>query len=258
LETAVVSLKNACLGYAGKPPKVLANQLNFAWKKGVCCGIIGQNGAGKSTLLRSITGLQPLLAGDLFWEQQEVQTLSPDLRAMKMSVVLTEKIPPSLLTVFELVALGRYPHTDWMGQLTDFDREKIIGALTQTETLHLSERLFDTLSDGQKQQVLIARALAQDTPVMVLDEPTTHLDLPHKLLVLKLLQKIAKEHQKTVIFSTHDVEWALTYCDELVVITPEKWQHDSTENCINNNLLNGLFTDSNVHFDRETKRFVIA
>lgn len=236
---------------------MLAEALHFEWKKGVCCGIIGQNGAGKSTLLRSITGLQPLLSGELFWGQQALHELSPDARAMKMSLVLTEKIPPSLLSVFELVALGRYPHTDWIGQLTDFDHEKVQEALIQTEILHLSERLFDTLSDGQKQQVLIARSLAQDTPVIVLDEPTTHLDLPHKLLVLKLLQKIAKEHQKTVIFSTHDVEWALDYCDELVVITPEKWQHDSTENCIKNNLLNGLFTDANIAFDKETRRFVI-
>lgn len=176
--------------------------------------------------------------------------------AQQLSIVLTEKLPPSNLTVFELVALGRQPYTNWIGKLTSEDISKINEALELTQIGFLSHKKHFEISDGQLQKVLVARALAQDTPLIILDEPTTHLDLLHKVSLLKLLKKLALETNKAILFSTHDLDLALQLSDEMIVMNSQKAIQDIPENLIKNGILNSLFEDKSIIFDQEKAKFI--
>jgi iron complex transport system ATP-binding protein len=177
--------------------------------------------------------------------------------AQNLSVVLTEKLPPSNLTVFELIALGRQPYTNWLGKLSDEDYEKINNAIALTHIENLLDKKHYEISDGQLQIVLIARALAQDTPLIILDEPTTHLDLPHKVSVFKLLKKLSQETDKCILFSTHDVDLAIQLSDEMIVMTDETVVQDQPCNLITQGVFNSLFKDNAISFDGEKGKFVI-
>ena len=170
-------------------------------------------------------------------------------------MVLTEKLPPSNLTVWELVALGRQPYTNWIGQLTEQDQQAINNALIATDLIGIKHQKHYTLSDGQLQKALIARALAQETPLIVLDEPTTHLDLVHKVKLLKLLKNLCLHQGKCILFSTHDIEMALAICDELIVMTPEQVVQGTPEKLIETGLIADLFTDDAIQFDPASKKF---
>ena len=172
--------------------------------------MLGPNGCGKSTLLRTLAGLQPALSGDY--------TLSP------IALVLTERLSMDNTTVHDVVAMGRYPYTSFLGGLTA-DNERIItesieqvGFSHSPFTFHLSP--FNSHSDGEKQRILIAKALAQQTPVILLDEPTSHLDLPHRILVLRLLRRLAHEQGKTILISTHELDLALALSDRILLMSP--------------------------------------
>ncbi len=162
-------------------------------------------------------------------------------KAQTISVVLTEKLPPSNLTVYELVALGRYPYVHWLGKLSALDKQKIDEAIQLTEIQDLITKNHEEISDGQLQKVLIARALAQDTPLIILDEPTTHLDFQNKINILQLLKKLTLEHQKTIIFSTHDLDFALQIADELLVLTPQTYLKNTPEKLLETPIFNTIF-----------------
>ena len=159
----------------------IAENLNLNLQAGKLIALIGANGIGKSTLLRTITGIQKPLHGTVLLNNKKITSYEPLALAQNLSMVLTEKLPPSNLTVFELVALGRQPYTNWIGTLSDVDIQIVQDAIELTQIAHLSQKKHYEISDGQLQKVLIARALAQDTPLIILDEPTTHLDLLHKV-----------------------------------------------------------------------------
>ena len=178
--------------------------------------------------------------------------------AQNLSLVLTEKLPPSNLSVFELVALGRQPYTNWVGTLTQMDIEKVQEAMQLTQIEHLSHKKHYEISDGQLQKVLIARALAQDTPLIILDEPTTHLDLLHKVSLFKLLKKLTKETQKCILFSTHDIDLAIQLSDEMIVMTPENVVQDEPCNLISNGSFEALFKDEHIIFDAEKGKFIVT
>jgi len=236
--------------------KIVAKDITIELQRSKLIALIGINGIGKSTLLRTITGIQKPLEGTIYLNEKNINQYSPSDLSQQMSMVLTEKLPPSNLTVYELIALGRQPYTNWLGTLTAEDSIKINEAIRLTQIEHLTEKKHFEISDGQLQKVLIARALAQDTPLIILDEPTTHLDLLHKFTLLQLLQKLAFETEKCILFSTHDIDLAIQLCDEMIIMTPEKTVQGEPCQLIESGIFNALFDNKSIGFDTEKGKFI--
>ena len=254
----ILSTSNLSIGYQYKKEKnTIAKNLNLTFEEGKLISLVGGNGIGKSTLLRTITGIQKPLAGTVTLKEKEIHLYDSLSLAQNLSLVLTEKLPPSNLTVFELIALGRQPYTNWLGKLSAEDLEKINQAIALTHVEHLLDKKHHEISDGQLQIVLIARALAQDTPLIILDEPTTHLDLFHKVSIFKLLKKLSQETNKCILFSTHDIDLAIQLSDEMIVMSESSVEQDQPCNLITKGIFNTLFKDSSITFDGEKGKFVI-
>jgi len=254
----ILSTSNLSIGYQSKKEKnIIAENLNLTFEEGKLISLVGGNGIGKSTLLRTITGIQKPLAGTVTLKEKEIHLYDSLSLAQNLSLVLTEKLPPSNLTVFELIALGRQPYTNWLGKLSEEDLEKINQAIALTHVEHLINKRHHEISDGQLQIVLIARALAQDTPLIILDEPTTHLDLFHKVSIFKLLKKLSQETNKCILFSTHDIDLAIQLSDEMIVMTESMVEQDQPCNLITKGVFITLFKDSSITFDGEKGKFII-
>ena len=234
----------------------IASNVNLSLQPGKLVALIGANGIGKSTLLRTLTKIQPPISGNVYLGGKPISDYSSAERARQFSIVLTEKLPPSNLTAWELVALGRQPYTDWIGKLSDVDRQQITPAMALTQVTDLADKRHFTLSDGQLQKVSIARALAQDTPLIVLDEPTTHLDLVHKVSLLRLLKKLTLETQKCVLFSTHDIDLALELSDEMIVMSPQKTIQAAPSQLISDGVFDTIFKDEHIVFDVGKGKFI--
>ncbi|RTY87256.1 ABC transporter ATP-binding protein [Flavobacterium sp. GT3R68] len=257
--TIILQASSISIGYSHKKEQsIVAENIDLSLKKGKLVALIGANGIGKSTLLRTITGIQKTISGTVFLNGKNIHESDALTLAQNLSVVLTEKLPPSNLTVFELIALGRQPYTNWIGKLTDTDIAKVNEAMEMTQISHLAAKKHYEISDGQLQKVLIARALAQDTPLIVLDEPTTHLDLLHKVSLFKLLKKLTQETQKCILFSTHDIDMAIQLSDEMIVMTAETVVQDQPCNFIANGTFSTLFKDDHIVFDKEKGKFMIV
>lgn len=257
-EHSILEVANLTIGYTNKKkPIIVANELSFQFKKGELIGLVGANGIGKSTLLRTLTGIQKALSGSIAILGKDITKYHPLELASKLSVVLTQTTASKNLSVEEFVSLGRQPHTNWIGKLNTTDKGKIEWALTITDTQKLSKRKCYELSDGQLQRVAIARALAQDTPIIILDEPTTHLDLFHRANVLKLLKKLTKETEKVILFSTHEIDLAIQLSDKMLVLKNDGFSFDSPKNLISTNQFDSLFPKDIVLFDAISGRFTI-
>ena len=232
------------LGETGERCPVQSN-LTFSLYEGEMVCMLGPNGCGKSTLLRTLAGLQPPLSGtyNLTGEAGLTATRS---NSNAVSLVLTERLSLENTTVHDVVAMGRYPYTSFLGGLTEEDERIIEESLQQVGFLtpslervkssarsdcrwqpveQIGERFFNSHSDGEKQRILIAKALAQQTPIILLDEPTAHLDLPHRILVLRLLRRLAHEQGKTILISTHELDLALALSDRILLMSP----HDGVQ-----------------------------
>ena len=205
-----ISTNKLVIGY-GKA--VIQSDLTFSLCEGEMVCMLGPNGCGKSTLLRTLAGLQPALGGEF-----------THCDAKNLALVLTERLSMENTTVHDVVAMGRYPYTSFLGGLKTEDEQIIDEALKQVgfADSKVGETMFNAHSDGEKQRILIAKALAQQTPIILLDEPTAHLDLPHRILVLRLLRKLAHEQGKTVLISTHELDLALALSDRILLMTPGK------------------------------------
>jgi len=210
--------------------------LSFSLYEGEMVCMLGPNGCGKSTLLRTLAGLQPALAGE-----SKVESRKSKVESQKaIALVLTERLSLENTTVHDVVAMGRYPYTSFLGGLTDEDEAIIAQSLQQVgfAPSHQGEgrggatSFFNAHSDGEKQRILIAKALAQQTPIILLDEPTAHLDLPHRILVLRLLRQLAHEQGKTILISTHELDLALALSDRILLMSPKAQgvQLDTAEN----------------------------
>ncbi len=211
-----VQLDNVSIGYPAKrAPKIIQSGLTLAAERGELIALIGRNGCGKSTLLRSLACLQPIYEGVIWLNKENLTAMKAASRAKWVSVVLTDQQATASFTVRELISIGRDPYTGWLGSLTKADDRIISEAISMTYLNGFEERSIHELSDGERQRVFIARALAQDTPIILLDEPTSHLDLPNRINILLLLQKLAREANKTILISTHELETAMQVADKL-------------------------------------------
>lgn len=250
----VFKAENVSIGYSNK---ILFKDLNFEIKTGVLTSLLGSNGIGKSTLLKTLSRLLQPISGSLFIDQQPINQLTQVGFSKLVSVVLTNENVNKELTVHELVKLGRQPYTNWLDQLTAEDAAFIEQTLVACEIADLAQRKLSQLSDGQLQRSLIARAVVQDTPFIFLDEPSTHLDLYHKVRLFKLLKNLCEEHNKCILFSTHDLDLALQLSHEIMLLKDEHFYHDTTENLIKEGVFDRFFDTDDIVFDRERKQFVV-
>ena len=223
----MIRLENISLGYGARR---LLEGVTTRFEAGTLTALIGRNGAGKSTLLRALAGLEPLQAGAITIEGTPIAELDGAEAARRVAFVATDKVRIANLPCEDLVALGRAPYTNWIGRLQDVDREIVADALAKVGMSDFARKTMDRMSDGECQRVMIARALAQQTPVILLDEPTAFLDMPNRYELCRLLQRLAHDEQKAIIFSTHELDIASKMCDSIALIdTPHLLNQSAAE-----------------------------
>ncbi len=254
---SIIETTNLKIGYKTKKKQaVIAQNINIKVSTSKLIALIGENGIGKSTLLRTLSKVQPKLDGNIFVNSKKIENYTVAELSKKISIVLTEKIPPSNLTVYELIALGRQTYTNWLGTLTNDDKSKIENAIELCKIKDLKNKKIDELSDGQYQKMMIARALAQDTKIILLDEPTAHLDINNKIEIFKLLKDLVEKEQKLIIISTHELQLALHTCNDLWLLTESEFLCDTTKNHIKKGNLNKMVRSEYVTFDKIKEQFI--
>lgn len=246
-----ILLKNITLAYG---PRTLLENGSAEIPPAALTALLGRNGTGKSTLLRTIAGLKRPASGEIRLCGRRPASLDARQLAATVSFVTTDKVRIANLTCEEMVALGRAPYTDWIGRLRPADRECVRRALETVGLAGHARKTMETLSDGECQRAMIARALAQDTPVILLDEPTAFLDVPNRHAMVSLLARLAREAGKCVLFSTHDLEIVLAHCDTVLLLDPPQLCHRPTSEVVSGGLLERLFEGSGVSYDPTTMR----
>jgi iron complex transport system ATP-binding protein len=210
-------IRNLSIGYCHRRhgARVVARNLDLALRPGTFTCLLGPNGAGKSTLIRTLTGLQPALEGEVLLDEKPLRTFRPRQLAQRLSLVLTQRVPVGTLPVWSLVAMGRHPHTAWTGRLQKVDEAAVHEAIEAVGMTTLAWRPMCELSDGERQKAMIARALAQEPRLMILDEATAHLDLPRRVELMELLRRLAVERDCAILLSSHDLDLSLRSADRL-------------------------------------------
>jgi len=248
-----VVLQNLSIGYQAKGnQKVVATGLNEAIHSGELTCLLGRNGIGKSTLLRTLSAFQPKLEGEILINGTAIDDYTDKQLSKQIGIVLTEKPEVQNMTVEELVGMGRSPYTGFWGTLEDEDRQIVQEAICQVGITALCDRMVQTLSDGERQKVMIAKALAQQTPIIYLDEPTAFLDFPSKVEVMQLLRHLAADEQKTIFLSTHDVELSLQLADCIWLMEPERLSVGSPRVLADEGALDRFITRDGIVFDKNT------
>lgn len=212
----VISLSQLSVGYSLSHPVI--SDINLELRSGQLACLIGENGIGKSTLLKTLTGFLPKLKGSLLLGNRDIESFSQRELARQVSIVLTQKPDVQNLTIEEIIGLGRSPYTGFFGRLRAEDRKVVDDAIATMGIEKLRGRMIQTLSDGERQKVMIAKALAQETPIILLDEPTAFLDFPSKAETFQSLQRMAHEKDKLILLSTHDLELAVRFADSLLEV----------------------------------------
>lgn len=248
---SILSINNLAVGYKEKhkPTNILLDNINFSIFPGDFVCLIGPNGCGKSSLLRTIAGIQKPIDGEIFIGGKKITTLDRQELAKEISIVLTENFGIGGASVYSIVSLGRYPHNNWLGILRDDDLKIIKNVLHVTGlSSYINKNIFE-LSDGIRQKVMIARALVQDTPLILLDEPTAFLDAPSKLEIIHMLRSLAKQFNKSIILSSHDLDLVLQSADSIMLITKEqKMEIDTPEDLVLNGHFEAAFNKEEVKF----------
>lgn len=246
-----IELKQLSVGYkhSGEPSVEVLKDVNLTAAPGEMVALIGSNGIGKSTLLRTLAGFQPWFEGDVKFKGKSLNSFNPKETAQIVSFVSTEIIRVPNLSVFDLVAYGRFPYTNWIGMLSNDDKFIVADSIRKVGLNGFENRSVLHISDGERQRAMIARALAQDTPVIILDEPTAYLDVSNKYEIFHLLQMLAFDKKKTIVLSTHDLNIALREVDKLWLISPEGNFQGAPEDAALNGWLNKLFRNEHVGFD---------
>ena len=212
----VINLSQLSVGYTLSHPVI--SDINLELRSGQLACLIGENGIGKSTLLKTLTGFLPKLKGSLLLGNRDIESFSQRELARQVSIVLTQKPDVQNLTIEEIIGLGRSPYTGFLGRLRAEDRKVVDDAIATMGIGKLRGRMIQTLSDGERQKVMIAKALAQETPIILLDEPTAFLDFPSKAETFQSLQRMAHERDKLIRLSTHDLELAVRFADSLLEV----------------------------------------
>lgn len=212
----MITLRNITLAYGDR---TLVENGSAEFAAGELTALVGRNGAGKSTLLRAITAIEPPKSGEVLLDGTNAVAMPPEAIARTISFVGTEKVRIANLRCEDIVAIGRAPYTNWIGRMQEVDRRIVADALQAVGMEAFAARSIDTLSDGECQRIMIARALAQQTPTIVLDEPSAFLDIPTRFEICRLLQRLAHEEGKCILFSTHDLDAAMPVCDSVAVIS---------------------------------------
>ncbi len=241
-----IELHGVALGYGGRMLFEGAD-IGFGW--GEFTALIGRNGTGKSTLLRTIAGLAKPMRGEISIDGRPLGELHPRRVAEMISFVSTDEVRITNLRVEDVAGLGRAPYTNWIGRLTDDDRRHVERALALVGMGDFAAESMDTLSDGERQRVMIARALAQDTPIILLDEPTAFLDLPNKYEICLLLRELAHKQGKSIIFSTHDLSIALELCDTIAMIDGGRFHYGTAAQLVERGEIQQLFESTSLRFD---------
>ncbi len=255
----MISASGLSIGYRkGKSTKVVQPCLSVHAKNGSLVAILGPNGCGKSTLIRTLGGLLDPLEGTVQVQNRALRSMSLQERAKWMSLVLTDPVQVVYMKVRDMVAMGRHPYTTLTGHLTDYDRKCVSDALEAVGMLPFADRFVQELSDGERQRVMIAKALAQDTPLILLDEPTSHLDLPHRIETILLLRKLTNEWGKTVLLSTHEIDLALRLADSIWLMDPAGGMTvGSPGELMKSGHIQSVFHSDNFGFEAETGRVII-
>jgi iron complex transport system ATP-binding protein len=252
-------LNQLTIGYRSKKhTRIVAENINANINAGELTCILGANGVGKSTLLRTLSAFQPPLSGQILLKGKDIQTYTEKSLARLIGVVLTEKLDIKNMTARELVSLGRSPYTGFWGKLVKGDEEIVDEAFRLVKIENLSERLLHTLSDGERQKAMIAKALAQQSPVILLDEPTAFLDFPSKVEMMQLLHYLSQQTNKTIFLSTHDLELALQIADKIWLMDKEQGIRIGTpEDLSIDGSLNSFFIREGIVFDQQSGLFRI-
>lgn len=236
----MISLQNLTVGYG---EKAILSDINQTLEPGRLVCLLGSNGVGKSTILRTLAGFQPPLSGEVLIDGRNLSSLTLAERSKAVSVVLTERVEVPYMKVADLVGMGRSPYTGFFGKLTKEDKQIVGEAIEMVGISSLAERTIDTLSDGERQKAFLAKALAQQTPIILLDEPTAFLDFHAKISTLRLMQKLAHETNKIILMSTHDVEMALRLSDLLWIVQDGKIQTGTTASLTESGILRQFLGD---------------
>lgn len=240
-------MKDLAVGYHKQP---LIHDININIEKGEIVTLIGPNGSGKSTILKSITRQLELIGGRVYIASRDLQGLSYKTLSTEMAVVLTERIRPELMTCHDIVATGRYPYTGRLGVLSREDEDKVDQAMKAVHAVELGGRDFNAISDGQRQRVLLARAICQEPDMIILDEPTSFLDIRHKLDLLSILRSMAKEKGITVVMSLHEIDLAQKIADKIICVKGDTISHfGKPEDIFEENMIKELYEINNGFFD---------
>jgi iron complex transport system ATP-binding protein len=238
---------------------VVAANLELTLNRGELTCLLGPNGSGKSTLLRTLSGMQPLIRGSILLNNRDLKSYNQTELSRLLSVVLTDRIDVGFLSSFALVALGRHPYTGWSGRITSHDDEIVRWALKSVSADTLTERYVAELSDGERQKIMIARALAQEPQIMLLDEPTAFLDVPRRVEIMRLLRNLARDTGRAIFLSTHDLELALRSADRICLLSIEgELLTGAPEDLVLRGAFETTFHSEGVHFDREYGHFIMA
>jgi iron complex transport system ATP-binding protein len=258
MSDSILTTHNLTIGYktSRKTVRSVASDITVSLQAGELVCLLGPNGAGKSTLLRSLAGMQAPISGEVRLLGENLYDLPPQELAKRLSLVLTEKVDVGMLSAYTLVSMGRYPYTDWWGKLTPEDEAIVHWAIESVGAINLAQRHVSELSDGERQKIMIARALAQSPIVMLLDEPTAFLDLPRRVEIMQLLRQLARETNQGILLSTHDLNLALRLADKVWLLATNGILHVGAPEDL---VLSGAFADTfrseGVEFDVSSGEF---
>lgn len=257
MKQKTIDIQNLTIGYSTKKnTRIVAENINSSIYSGELTCLLGANGIGKSTLLRTLCAFLPELSGNIYIQGREVKKYSDKELAQLVGVVLTEKLDIKNMTARELIGLGRSPYTGFWGKLSKEDKVIANNAIALVKIENLADRMVHTLSDGERQKVMITKALVQETPIILLDEPTAFLDFPSKVEIMQLLHQLSRKTNKTIFLSTHDLELALQIADKIWLMDKQKGiQIGTPEDLSLDGNLSNFFARKGIIFDQDTGLF---
>ena len=255
-ENEILTLDSLRIGYlSGKKECLLLSPVSACGRRGELIAVIGRNGIGKSTLLRTLSGLQKPLGGNILYENRSLGEYSRMELARKVGYISTEIIKVTNMSVYDLVSLGRFPHTNWTGKVESDDQKVISDAIAKTSMTSFAHKFISELSDGERQKAMIARLLAQDTAIMVMDEPTAFLDVASKYEIMHLLHTLSNVAGKTIVYSTHDLQIATSQSDRIWLLLDDKLEEGAPEDLMLSGAFEHLFNSSSVSFNSKDGTF---